>query len=259
MIAALLILVPCYAGNMGCGPGDPVTDGGVCPDGLPADIWGECAPDGGDGDADGDSDGDVGTVTLTVTTWTLGIDGERELSGVTAELWSSPRSCEATPCEFEGVSSGEHELQLFRSGWVQEPIFLIVSSDGIHLAEGQNSAFSSIVRIEGLTVSVRMEMDPSGIWMDAERERQMEVSVRPPRHQYMCPNSALIAGNFDFPTVLCIEGERVSLCSSRATECYVEGDPTAEGYIDDSGRLQYTVCNINDPEACDEFILHQVD
>jgi hypothetical protein len=251
LLAALMFLA--LAGVAACDDGNPVDgDGDVeCPDG-PADQWGNC-PDGGpdgDGDTDSDSDGDVETVTLTISTWTIGPDGvERELLGAGVELRSDSWTCSSTPCDLEGVTYGEHLLILTLPGWIQAPIHLAVTQDGVELRE-TNPAFSAIVRIADRTISVRMERDLTGRWWNDEYGDDADITMYPPPEEYIsvCPNSVFVAGRF-FTTALCVEGETVSLCTTYDQACYNNGLSVVTGAIEE-GVIDFSQCNIYDSSDC---------
>lgn len=259
LLAATMSLA--LVGVAACDDGNPV-DGDAdvdCLDGTRADQWGNCPDGGGDADGDGDSDGDVEgeTVTLTVETWTISPDGtERELPGAAVELRSDARTCPETPCDLEEVTLGEHLLVLTLPGWIQEPLHISVTPEGVEIVE-ENPAFSAIVRIANRTISVRMERDLTGVWRDEDGD-ETEITMYRPPYTDPCPHSILVAGRFFQPTGLCVEGERVTLCTTSEQECYDNGLPVVEGTIEE-GVINFSTCNIYDSSDCVEHTYTRVD
>jgi len=215
-----------------------------------------------DADADGDSD-EVETVVLTVETWTISPDGtERELPvpGTSVLLHNEELSCVSTPCDLEQVATGDHVLFLTLPGWVQEPIHLTVTQDGEVVLREENPAFSAIVLIDGHTVRVRMERDLTGTWVDEDGdETEITVSYSGEGWEDLCPMSVLMAAPFFNPTALCIEGDSLSLCKTRARVCYDNGLSVVTGRIDDGNVIWFRACSIYDTEACGERTYTHVD
>jgi len=212
-----LFLASLSAGLLSCGGGEDGCEGCECTNSC---------PDGGGGDAAG------AKVPLRVETWTLSSDGTpRDLPGAEVRLDSEtePSRC-ATPCDLE-VPAGAHRLYLALAGWVQGPYPLEVNLSATGASVNQIPA--SIVEVAGSTVRHRLDRRLEGRYRrESDGYEDDVVFYTATRLAYNCPETFSAAGPFQPLGSLCIEGETLSLCKTRASEC----TSTAEGQILEEGR-----------------------
>lgn len=216
----------------------PTEDGGANDGGLP--------DDGGSGDGGQISDGGS-TVSVRIETWTLNSDGQttRELTGAQVRVdnqYETPR-CN-TPCNVE-LETGNHALYLSLSGWVQgpHPLNFQLSQSAIAV----NQIPTTIVQTNGLTVRHRLDRDLTGTWQRDGTTTTYTVfmeSIWPP-DTISCPDSLVGTG---FGSFLCVDGESLSICKTRANECeyFIENGEIT----DNATKVTYSICRVDSPMSC---------
>ena len=247
MFVLFAIVAALSGGLQGCGDDDTCADcscdPSLCDDG-----------DGGD-DADADSDGDAppATATLHVETWTLSSDGTpRDLPGAQAEV--DGQHC-ATPCNLE-LPVGDHELSLTLAGWVQGPNPLPINL--IAEAVTVNEIPTTIVEVSGLTLRHRLDRRLEGRYRCESDGTEEDVVFYPAtRLGYTCPDSFSGSGPFGPLGSLCIEGETLSLCKTRASGCTVY---VTDGQIlEDGRRIEFTLKEDGMPIPESDVLMEEVE